>query len=406
MKNLNTKTGWLIDSVEVGRVAMFTPGPYGWGNGGLMFIGDSGGGKSAVQEQWADQYGFHCFVYDPQSMGPGMSGVIPAPLHADDGKVQFWTYPAPDVLAPFWTPKVQEGGGLFIIAEQTSADPLLAPAIANILYNKRFGSRFLGRHVRVVANCNPPEKAANGTPIPPSLANREGHWPIRSMADKWIEYERSRTGLEGLSDKAPCRKAESALAREIEKTVVGDWMPARAKVLREYEGLVGALGHPVLDAQPDADDPRSSGPWSSCRSNSALLAHLVVCDILGVSETTRYQFMRSIVGDDLAVKMAAHRSRGALPAPSDVLNGVVDWSPRGKSLDVIHVVTTRCVDEAVGKAAPTHWVDAAWNLVAEVSNVAGDVAYAGMDRLVRAGFRCPIPHLQDLATEIRQAVGR
>ncbi len=387
------------------HAAFFCPMPNGAFGLPVLFEGEPGGGKSAVIEGFAARLvvgpsGSECpaETLSPSERGEGAFGVVPVPT-----KGGLMTYPRPD-----WTARMDandanpRGIGLVFADEVTSAPPILQAPVMGLVHGKRIGSFKLGKHVRVIGACNPPEVAANGYDLAAPLANRFGwlKWENPSV-EQHVAYMLNAAG--GAGD-API----DAMAEE--DRVLAAWPEAFARAV----GLETAFLMAQSDFKnkcPKVGSPKASRAWPSDRSWENATRAYAAAIVHGLSETDRDELVTGFIGAEAFEAFATFIENTDLPNVADVLDGKVSFKPHPSRLDK----TAAVLNSATALVTPQsshrrkERCEALWKLLAEVGGGSLDLVVPCAQALIQNnlhGFQVAVPLLAKVQPVIAAAQAR
>lgn len=384
------------------HAAFFTPMSNGTWGLPVLFEGEPGAAKSAVIEGFAKRCGVPCEILSPSERGEGAFGVVPVPAKSPGGGVVM-TYPRPD-----WTAKMDvsdenpRGIGLVFADEVTSAPPILQAPVMGLVHGKRIGSFTLGRHVRVIGACNPPEVAANGYDLAPPLANRFG----------WLKWENPTVeqhvqfmlGAANGVDEQPINAVTE------EDRVMGAWGEAYAKAVGLETSFLQAQAD-FKNKCPKPGSPKASRAWPSDRTWDFATRALASADVHNLAETDRDELVTGFIGAEAFEAFATYIENADLPNVGDVLDGKVKFKPHPSRLDktaaVINTATALVTPSSAAKRKER--TEALWKLLAEVGGGSLDLVVPCAQSLIGAGlhgFQVAIPLLAKVQPIIAAANAR
>lgn len=309
------------------QVALYTPNNRGGFGAPVLFTGGPGVGKTWTLEAAGTPAGLPVVTLSPGSSGEGAFGVVPTPrkTYGDDGSPgpTVLDYPIPAyVESAFGGP---DGKGILFIDEVTSSPDHILPALLGLVASGTIGFTRLGKRIRVLGACNPPEIAADGRELPAPLANRFLWLPwAPPTANEVVSYLSNAGALRAHTDGAVSQSSEA-----IEKQVLAAWDSAWARTVGIHAGYLRSQcagdsnGAPVYDYPKD--HAKAGGPWASPRSWENALRALTTARILGVDSEIRSAFLAGGVGNGHADAWETYETNADLPCIEDVLDRKVAW---------------------------------------------------------------------------------
>lgn len=387
------------------HAAFFTP--MGGGRWGLPLLaeGEPGGGKTSMGEQYAARLvvsdGSTCptKVLSPGKDGEAAFGAVPVPT-----KGGVIGYPRPD-----WTVPMDEGSeenpdgfGFVILDEVTTAPPIIQAPMLSLLTGGHIGSFRLGKRVRVIGLCNPPDVAAHGHELSAPLANRFVwlKWENPSV-DQHIAYM---LGTAGGSEDAPID------ARAEEARVLAAWGEAFARAVGLETAFLSAQSD-FKNKCPKAGSPKASRAWPSDRTWEYATRAYASALVHGLTETERDELVTGCVGAEAYEAFATFIEQADLPNVADVLDGKVSFKPHPSRLDKTAAVlnsATALVTPA-GAARRKERTEALWKLLADVGAGSLDLVVPCAQALIQSnlhGFPVAVPLLAKVQPVIAAAQAR
>lgn len=357
--------------------AWFTPLSDGAFGLPMLMQGKPGLGKSKQLAAWCKEAGIPVFhMLSPALHGEGAFGSVPVTEKHHSGATVL-SYPA-----PAWAIDLMddEARAVILVDEVTSADRGLQPPLMGLIQDRRIGFAQLGKRVRMIGACNPVDFAANGSDLPPPLANRFGHINFDTPFDDWASWM-----LGGATDDT----CDAPIVAAVEEERVMDaWPDAWAWASGAYVNFIRA--RPQFDFKcPSADDPNAAKSWPSRRTNEFACRALASSKVHGLDEDDSIQFVASFVGDGVAIELFAWLAKQDLVNPADLLDGKVDFELDARRLDRTRAVLSACTALIVkpGSEKRDERALALWKLLAKVAEEAADVAYEPVEMLLKARLR-------------------
>ncbi|WP_249522365.1 hypothetical protein [Modestobacter marinus] len=223
------------------------------------------------------------------------------------------------------------------------------------------GDLRLPEAVRVVAGANPPDRAADGWPLTPPLANRFCHLDYTPTVDEWLDGMTT-----GWGAPPPSRAvATDELRRSASVATVTGFIKTQLNLLHVY---------------PE-DAAATSTSWPSRRTWSMLAAALAHVREDDTAATQAITF--GLVGEGVGIEYLTWRAAADLPDPAAVVAdpSIVAW---GERPDRVWAVLSGVVGWAATRGTVEAWRQAWGPLLAAAEHGAPDVAAAAARVLGRA----------------------
>lgn len=193
--------------------------------------------------------------------------------------------------------------------------PIQAPMLG-MLDHRQIGDYKLPKSLVMVAACNPPSEAVDGSPLPPPMANRMMHLPWEYDDDAWIK---------GMLN-------SGNFPEPIFPTLPADWerylAESFAHVAAFHKHKPGVL-HPGV---PD-DVDKAAGPYPSNRSWTNAAYADAACASVNAEPAIRYQAIRGLVGA-VGDEYAEWRRNLDLPDPDEAIAKVIAWMGKEKKGEI------------------------------------------------------------------------
>jgi hypothetical protein len=369
------------------HVAFFTPQNED-GDMGLpiLYTGGCGVGKTRNLIRFARAYQIPFEGVAVGARGEGAFGCTPCPTTNGDGQLVL-VYPRPDWTCEF----VKRGVGLVLLDEQSTAQDLVQHAIMGMLSERTIGSYKFPKGVRFVGAMNPPE-LVRGYTMQPTVANRVLHlkWETPNI-DAWGAH------MMHLFDPTPPDKRS---VEEEEKRIMEVFPQFYAQAIGLFFGFLKT--HPQFHEKPyPVDDPRSSGPFPTLRTNDyavRILAGAWAHNHLWsdsddefrrpLTTTDIEEMVTAAIGQEAATALFTYAEQADLASPTDYLDGNVSYSHSPARLDKTFAVLQSTVTFLMGDTSPARakravWV---WSLLKQVGATYLDVVLAFSAPLAKAGL--------------------
>jgi len=202
--------------------------------------------------------------------------------------------------------------------------------------------------VAIVAAANPISQAAGGWDLAPASANRWVHltWEVNYAA--WLS-----------------------------------WFAGHGAGSPQIKGVVAGFiqARPELLLQVPNNEAQSSGAWPSPRSWEALSRTLSAAN--GDTEVAGELAMGS-VGEAAAIEWLAYRDKSDLPDPETLLARPRSWKPPRRG-DQVYAILTSVISAVLAKPSKKRW-RSGWELIAQSTNSAPDIAAAVADPYLNTGY--------------------
>lgn len=358
--------------------AFFTPIARGWGLP-LKWEGPPGNGKTTQHKSFAQTMQAPIKVCSPGEEGEGAFGVIPVPCQSGDRMVI--RYPAPD-----WIDTLIDANGdaygLVLADELTTAPPAIQPALLGLTLEGRIGGAKLGPRVRVFAATNSVSDAANGYDLNPAQANRLIHlnWEVNA-ADVANFFSNMVAYAHGIPTATIDPVAE-------ETRVMALWPSALAASANKVAAFLRAFPD-LAHRMPKEGDPSRSGAWPSPRSWEMAIR----CQASGTVHNLTAEEVDTLgagcVGENAWQTYCDYIAAQDLPNAADVLDGVTQWQPDAKRLDITSAVINAAVAVVIPKDASKREarIGALWALLGKVGSAgARDLTHGPAQAMIKAGF--------------------
>lgn len=317
--------------------------------------GDPGVGKSSLVAAYAHSLNVPLEeIFGSHSEPSDFNGL---PVVTPSGDLRY----AP---APWATRLAAAGKGIAFVDELTTCPGSVQAAMLKFILNRRVGDLPLPDDVQVIAAANPPERAAEGYPLTPPMANRLLHLDFTPSVQEWV------LGMTaGFSVPAARR--------------VLDPTPARRDVSRATVAAFIRSRPDLLDAFPEHGRDAAAGRAWPSRRTWTMLADLIA--LLPTDDVDAAQLAADgLVGQGAAREFLHWRAAADLPTPAAVLadpEKAVDWSDLDPSR--LWAVLAAVVAHSLSEGTTTAWV-AAWEVLAvAAAQGRADVAVASAGALAR-----------------------
>ena len=329
----------------------------------VLLLSDPGMGKSSLVRGIAAAEGVLCEVVLGSLREP--AEVAGMPVVTEQGVV---------LDPPAWAKRLAEAGaGYLVLGELTTAPPSVQAALLTVALDRVVGDLRLPDAVRVVADANPPDRAAGGYELEPPLANRFCHVPYTPTADDWLD------GMTTGWSAPPASRAIASdpLRRSAMVATVTGFIRTRPDLLHVFPGSERTTGGGQASAAPAT----SGGAWPSRRTWDMLasaLAHLRDDDHAAIQTVAL-----GLVGEGVGIEFLTWRAEADLPDPASVVAdpSIVTWTDRP---DRVWAVLSGVVGWAATRGTVEAWREAWGPLLACAENGAPDVAAAAARILGRA----------------------
>lgn len=309
-----------------------------------LLMSDPGKGKTSMVRALAASRDLPCMTVLGSIREPADFSGLPVPR---DGGVVLWP--------PSWAQDLHEAGkGVLLLDELTTCPPGVQAAMLGVALERRVGDLVLPRDVIVIACANPPDKAADGWALAPSLANRFCHMQFRPDPEEYTD---------GLTSGWATPSATRAIDASFERIAAS--RAAVAAFLRTNQHL--------MDAYP-ATAAEASGPWPSRRTWT--MTADVLARLRGDDTDARQALVYGLVGEGAGTEFLQWLQAADLPDPVQVLANPsgVNWKDRpDKVYGILASVIAHCT---AGSGSAQRWRDAWGPLVAAAAGGAPDVAAA------------------------------
>lgn len=347
------------------RAILFTPmRDNRWGLP-VVFKSPPGTAKSSIIRDEALRSDLTIEVLSPGMRGEGAFGVVPVP-GVDSREL---CYPPPE-----WVGKLGSRGVVFL-DEINTAPPALQPPLLGLVLDGVIGAVTLPGGVRRIAAMNAIEDSAGGWDLPPALANRFGHidWEAPT-SEQWTNW---------LLDDDDFK--QDALAENLEEDVMKKWPVAWAKARGVIAGFIRTRPE-LLHAQPQAGDPKLSGPWPSRRTWEFATRALASAEVHQLSKIDEDTLVSAFVSNAVAGELEIYRGSNDLPAPDQLLDGKIKWSHEPRRLDRTVAILGACSalikpENAINREARA---EVLWKILESIVADAPDVVVPAATRLAKA----------------------
>ena len=351
------------------HACFFTPTARGWGLP-LLAWGKPGSAKTSKYKQFARYVSAPIEILSPGSKGEGAFGVVPVP------NGEFLTFPRHE-----WTARLGEYGLLFL-DELTTAPPAIQPALLELALEGVVGAHTLAPRVRIFAAANPPECSANGYDLAPPQANRFVHFNWEVSAAEVAAYFRS-----GLIGRASVADTPIDPVAE-EARVMALWPSAFAASACRFAAFLDARPD-LLDRMPQEGDPARGRAWPSPRSWEMAARCEAAGAIHGLTGEEVDTLGAGCVGENTWQTYCDYIAAQDLPNAADVLDGVTQWTPDAKRLDITSAVINAAVAVVIPKDASKRdaRIGALWALLGKVGSAgARDLTHGPAQAMIKAGL--------------------
>ena len=317
----------------------------------LLLLSDPGMGKSSLVRGIAAAEGVLCEVVLGSIREP--AEVAGMPIVTEQGVV---------LDPPSWAKRLAEAGaGYLVLGELTTCPPSVQASLLTVALDRVVGDLRLPDAVRVVADANPPDRAAGGYELEPPLANRFCHITYAPTATEWVD------GMTTGWSAPPASRAVASdpLRRSAMVAAVTGFVSKRPDLLHVFPSSADATG----------------GAWPSRRTWDMLataLAHLRDDDHAAIQAVTL-----GLVGEGVGIEFLTWRQEADLPDPAAVVAdpSIVVWTDRP---DRVWAVLSGVVGWAATRGTVEAWREAWGPLLAAAESGAPDVAAAAARTLGRA----------------------
>jgi len=296
--------------------SLFTPLRKGaWGLP-LLVSGEPGTGKTSWAERAAQTMGIDTVItlVLNQRQPEDIAGY----------RVPNKTRSGMEALPDTWVAEANAAERALVIFDEFSVNPEMQAAALRVFSERTAGDVPLGKKVRVIALRNPEWCAATPFEMSPPMTNRFGH-------AEWVPFSAEETAdyLLGLGGDEP----EAADAEAHEAAVLEKWPEALAQAAATVAGYLRAFPTDLL-CQPQGtylDDPSRGEPdqlrWTSPRLWEMTTRALASAKVHNLSSVETDAMVAMFIPEGVAGKFAAYRSDQDIPAPADLLDGRVSFTP-------------------------------------------------------------------------------
>lgn len=367
------------------HAAIFTPMSKGQWGLPLIFVGKPGIGKSEIICDVCRDVGLPYVVVSPAEYGAEAFGVVPVPS-ADREWIEF---PKPSFYRPV------AGGGVIFFDELNILPEQQQGPLMGAIKERRIGSHFAGKRVRVFGAMNPVECSAGGHDLAAPIANRVGHFPWRSPTqEEWGGWLR---GLRDFAEDDSETPAASIDAAKEEARVKAGWYVTWTKwasavdafTRRRPELLYAMPGDPDTAAGVTSSDPgAASKAWASHRTWEYATRALASSELHSLASEDRLELVASFIGGGAAGELDEFLAKLDLPDPEAVLDGSTLFEHDPMRLDRSSVVLTACAELVKPATAKNRKARAArlWKLLDTISRDAADIVVQPGVILATAGL--------------------
>ncbi len=309
-----------------------------------LLMSAPGMGKTSMVRALAASRDMPCKTVLGSIREPADFSGLPIPR---DGDVVLWP--------PTWARELHDAGkGVLLLDELTTCPPGVQAAMLGVALERRVGDLVLPRDVIVIACANPPDQAADGWALAPSLANRFCHMKFGPLPREYTD------GLTSGWANPPATRAIDASFERIASS----------------RGTVAAFldkNQHLMDAYP-ATAAEASGPWPSRRTWTMTADGLA--RLRGDDTEARQALVYGLVGEGAGTEYLQWLQAADLPDPTQVLADPsgVNWKDRpDRVYAILASVIAHCT---AGSGSAQRWRDAWGPLVAAAAGGAPDVAAA------------------------------
>ncbi len=273
-----------------------------------LVSGPPGCGKSRSVEAFSRAVSRPCYTLIGSLREPADIGGYPYPYMVQGEQ------PYMMVMPPKWALDCLMRPTLLFIDELTTCPPPVQAALLGVIAEKRVGDFTLPEPTWIVAACNPPDCAANGSEIEPPLANRLCHLLWQTNAAAWRR---------GMANALSFPEPEFTLLPKDWEKHIGRNSSVIAAFHEHKPGL--------LEAYPK-ERAKASGPWPSVRSwtNAAICA--AALEAIDAEPLLRYQAIAGCVGEEAMLEFQDWESKLDLPSPEDWIAKAVNARAAGAPL--------------------------------------------------------------------------
>lgn len=338
----------------------------------VNFIGGSGVGKSEYVEAAGEALKFFTHTVIPATSNPEDIGGYPI----QDGKGGLTRMCDDENII-----KLSEvGEGILFLDEVNTNRAQMQAAYLRVVLKRIYGGIQLPPRVRIISAMNPPELSAGGIPLTAPMANRFCHIPFTPPSTQgWSDW---------LSDTP---REDKITMYDAEKEVVKNWGRAWSISSNQVAGFLRASSG-MLNDQPQAGDPRGSGPWPSCRTNfwaaRALATTRALKKYLDSPPETEDILLQGLTGEAWVTQFKEYLQKADLPDPEDLLRDgwEVDKRRLDRTMTILdtlgsYVATLPANDVKFEKAVR------AWEILNKATaSGLGDLTYRAATTMIRAGL--------------------
>lgn len=362
------------------------------------FIGGSGIGKSERIGTITKTVGMNCYPIFAATKTPEHIGGFPA--NTPEGFMLRCALP--QVLNA-----MDDQRAVIFLDEISTAPPAVQAALLSFVNERTVGEYVLPSGVRIVMAMNPTDMAANGHDLEIPMANRVAHFDYSPpTADQWGEYiqGRYRSDVTSLAHGEEMVKQNWNSHFPVIAALAADFMKANngQYVVKDQNGK--EVKRSKLYDQPDASDPRASGPWPSHRTWKWAVHGVAATRCLGLDPGIETDLVAALVGKGLAVEWATYVRKMDLPQPEHVLTSGMKVPRR---IDVARVILNSCSSWVANLTDPEYQTEmgiACWRLLDNAITDAGyaDIAIKPMETLVHKGL--DVTHHNEILVDVSEGV--
>jgi hypothetical protein len=251
--------------------------------------------------------------------------------------------------------------GLAVVDELTTVSPAMQAGMLRFVNERAAGDFQLPDTVSIIAAANPPEQAANGTPLAAPLANRFCWIYWRMSPQDWADGV-----IAGWPDPVPIRLPEN-------------W---RDRIPSVYSLIASFIAHKPNDYQVlPKDDHSASGPWPSGRSWLMAGRLLAAAEAIGAPESVKALAVSGCVGEGVALEFMTWQRELDLPDPEALLKkpDTLVLPERG---DRAFAVLSSVVSVVLANNTPARWRNA-WMVLAKAADTKPDIAASAARALAK-----------------------
>lgn len=350
------------------------------GNVPVVLVGSSGVGKSSVVRDLSHAMGFeHFYALFPSHIADPTD--VTGLMRLSDSPPRTVYYP-PAYLLPFLEP---DADGVLFIDELNTGTRALSAILLALLLDGRVGPHQMGAGVRRVGAMNPPDIAAFGHTLAPSVRSRLCfiNWAV--TLDDVEAYTWAR-----MSGAAASERVGGLLS------VPDDWRKHLPEALGEVFAFIRSTGR--LEDAELARGGDSGYPTPRTWVDYFAVLYALAMSIRDQIANRDYDalvatLVSGCVGEAVGGEFMYWRNALDLPDPADVLANPDIWQPDADRMDVAHAVVSAVVGLVSGNPTRAAY-ERAWRVLDKVSRVGlTAVAVPAAQQLVTLGDRegYPLP---------------